>query len=363
MGDAADINAVGPAIRIGILGCGPIAQLAHLESVQKGRNVVLAAVCDRDQGLAVRFGRHYDAQRIYNDYDAMLTDDAVDAVIVATADAFHVSACRQALAAGKHVFCEKPIGISVEEVEELRRDVDTSGLVLQVGHMLRFDPGIQSAREFIDAEMGEMLALKAWYCDSTHRYTMTDAVQPVIRTGADAIRPGGDPKADRGRYNLLAHGSHLVDLARYLGGPIRAVDARLIERYGAMCWFVDVDFESGALGHLDLTVPVRMDWHEGFQIYGQHGSVIGRIHNPWFYKSSDVDIFSEADGAYRRVLGADGHFYRRQIEAFADVIEGGVPMTGATVEDGSASVQALVAISRSVESGRVVELANVTGPV
>lgn len=352
-----------PPLRIGVLGCGPIAQLAHLESVQKGRNVTLTAVCDRDKDLAERFGHHYDAERIHTDYDEMLSDDTVDAVIIATADAFHVPAARRALAAGKHVFCEKPIGVSVEEVEELRHDVEESGLVLQVGHMLRFDPGIQSAHDFVTDEMGEMLALKAWYCDSTHRYTMTDAVQPVTRSGAGALRPDGDPKADRHRYNLLAHGSHLVDLVRYLGGPISSVHARLRERYGALCWFVDVDFESGSLGHLDLTLPVRMDWHEGFQIYGQYGSVVARIHNPWFYKSSEVDIFREADGSSHRVLGADGHFYRRQIEGFADVITTGATMNGASIDDGVASIRALVAIRRSTESGGTVELADVTGPV
>lgn len=353
---------------VGILGCGPIAQLAHLASVQKGRNVVLAAVCDRDVELAQRFGHQYDAEKIHTDFDDMLADEAVEAVIVATSDAFHVPAARRALAAGKHVFCEKPLGVTVEEVEGLRADIEGTGLVLQVGHMMRFDPGIQSAHTFIQEEMGEMLALKAWYCDSTHRYTMTDALQPVTRTGADALRPSGDQKTDLRRYNLLAHGSHLVDLARYLGGAIRSVRARLLERHGAMCWFVDVDFDSGALGHLDLTVPVRMDWHEGFQIYGQNGSVVARIHNPWFYKSSEVDIFREADGSYHRVLGADGHFYRRQIEDFARVIrngEAGEPeaMNGASIDDGVASIRALVAIRRSAESGKPVDLADVSGPV
>ncbi len=355
-------------LRVGVLGCGPIAQMAHLESVQKGRNVMLAAVCDRDEGLANRFGHQYDAETIHTDYDQMLADDGVDAVIIATSDAFHVPAARRALSAGKHVFCEKPLGVTVEEVEELRGDVESSGLVLQVGHMMRFDPGIQSAQAFVTDEMGEMLALKAWYCDSTHRYTMTDALQPLTWTGADSLRPDGDRKADLHRYNLLAHGSHLVDLARYLGGPLRSVRTRLNERYGAMCWFVDVDFERGAMGHLDLTFQVRMDWHEGFQIYGQHGSIVAKIHNPWYYKSSEVDIFREATGSYSRVLGADGHFYRRQIEAFADVVrdgQAGIPttMNGASVDDGVASVRALVAIRQSAESGKPIDLADVSGPV
>ena len=87
-------------LRVGILGCGPIAQFAHLESAQKARNVVLHAVCDADESLAQRFGAFYDAGRIYLDYDEMLGDPQLDAVIIATADAFHVPAALKALAAG-----------------------------------------------------------------------------------------------------------------------------------------------------------------------------------------------------------------------------------------------------------------------
>jgi predicted dehydrogenase len=350
-------------IRVGILGCGPISQFAHLESVQKGRNVTLRAVCDADESLAQRFGQFYDAEHIYPDYDDMLADKQVDAVIIATSDAFHVPAALKALAAGKHVFCEKPIGVSVEEVEELARKVKQSDLVLQIGHMLRFDPGIEATHDFIQNEIGELLALKAWYCDSTRRYTVTDAVQPVPRFGTRALKSKDDPKKDKARYYMLAHGCHLVDLARHFCGPIKAVHARLSERFGAYCWFVETEFENGTLGHLDLTVAVRMDWHEGFQIYGEHGSATGKIFNPWYYKSSEVEIFHESDATYRRVLGADGHFYRRQLEAFADVILNRVPMRGASIEDGVASVRAMVAIAQSARSGQPVALADVSGPV
>jgi predicted dehydrogenase len=346
---------------MGILGCGPISQFAHLESVQKSRNTVLQAVCDADEGLAHHFGRFYDAKRIYLDYDQMLADPQVDAIIIGISDAFHVPAALKALAAGKHVLCEKPIGIAVEEVEELAAAVGKSGKVLQIGHMLRFDPGIESAREFIRTKMGEMLALKAWYGDSTHRYSMTDAVQPLARQGSRVLRPGGDPKADTQRYFMLAHGSHLVDLARYLGGPLRAVQARFNQRFGAHCWFIHVDFMSGAIGHLDLTIGVRMDWHEGFQIYGEHGSASAKIYNPWFYKSSDVELFHEDSATTTRVLGADGHFYRRQLEGFADSVLAGAPMRGADIADGLASIKTMVAIAHSVASGKSVEVAGATG--
>jgi predicted dehydrogenase len=160
---------------------------------------------------------------------------------------------------------------------------------------------------------------------------------------------------------MLAHGSHLVDTARWLCGPITEVHARLSERFGAYCWFVETSFANGTLGHLDLTVAVRMDWHEGLQLYGQNGSVMAKTFNPWYYRSSDVEIFHEKDATTRRPLGADGHFYRRQIEGFADTILHGAPMRGADAEDGVASIRAMVAIARSVESGQPVRLDAVSG--
>ncbi len=348
-------------LQVGVLGCGPIAQAAHLESCAKARNADLYAICDVAEDLLERMACIYQPTRTYTDYADMLSDPALDAVIVATADAFHVSASIAALQAGKHVLCEKPAGTTVEEVARLREVVTASGLVFQVGHMKRFDAGIQAAKAFIDDEMGEMLAFKAWYADSTHRYDMTDALQPPIVSSSQARRPATDPKADPRQYYLLAHGSHLVDTARFLGGEIVEVDARLGERFGAHCWFVETAFASGALGHLDLTVAVRMDWHEGFQIYGEHGSILGKTFNPWFFKTSEVDVFREATASTTRVLGADGHFYRRQLEGFADVILNGVPMCGADSDDGLASVQALSAITESARTGKPVRLVDATG--
>ena len=346
-------------LRIGVLGCGPIAQAAHFEACTKARNATLYAICDVADDLRMRMAATHAPTRQFNDYNAMLADPDVEAVIIATSDAFHVPAALLALQAGKHVLCEKPLATGVEEAESLRGIA--GDLVLQVGHMKRYDAGLQAAKAFIDKDMGELVALKAWYCDSTHRYPMTDAVQPLMVTSKAAKKPSGDPKADLDRYYMLAHGSHLVDTARYFAGEIVAVDARLLHRAGMRCWFVDVEFASGTLGHLDLTVAVRMDWHEGFQIYGQNGSCIGKTYNPWYYKTSEVDIFHESDGTTRRVLGADGHFYRRQLEGFAETVLTGRDTGGAGLEDGIASVRAMVAIAQSVRSGHPVRLADVSG--
>jgi predicted dehydrogenase len=353
----------GAKLRIGVLGCGAIAQAAHFESCTKASNAELFAVCDVAEDLMQRMRITHGAARGYTNFDAMLADPDVDAIIIATSDAFHVPLSMRALRAGKHVLCEKPIGIAVEEVEALRRTVQETGLVLRIGHMKRFDPGIESARRFIADEMGELTALKAWYCDSTSRYLVTDAVQPLIVRTAGALKPTIDIRRDLRRYYMLAHGSHLVDTARYLAGDIEEVSARFSDRGGMRCWFVDVAFASGALGHLDLTVAIRMDWHEGFQAYGQHGSIVAKTYNPWLFRSSHVEIFRESDGSYHRTLGADAHFYRRQLEAFANAVAGEGDTEGATVEDGVASVRAMAAITQSLATKRPVRLIDSSGDV
>ena len=350
-------------LRIGVLGCGPIAQFAHFDAVRKARNADLYAICDLAPDLVERMAAIHRPARTFHDYATMLADLEIDAVIVAIADQFHVEACRAAIAAKKHVLVEKPLGTSVEECEALRSEVRVSGLILQVGNNRRFDPGVEYAARFIREEMGGILALRAWYCDSTHRYDMTDNLQPIPILSERAKKPAGDPKSDRKRYYVLGHGSHLVDTARYLGGPIEWVRARHLERYGAHSWFVEVQYESGAMGQLDLTIPIRGDFQEGFAVYGEHGSASGKIHLPWFFKSADVECFSERDRTFRRPLGEDGYSYKRQIEGFAATILDGAPMIGAAVEDGTAAMRAMVAIARSVESGERVELATVKGGV
>src|SRR5438874_3039143 len=143
-------------LRIGVLGCGPIAQFAHFDACRKARNAELYAICDVATDLRERMAEVHRPTVAYGDYDAMLADPRVEAVIVAISDQFHVPACLKALDADKHVLVEKPLGVSVEECEALKTRVRGSGRVLQVGNNRRFDPGIAFAHRFIREEMGAL---------------------------------------------------------------------------------------------------------------------------------------------------------------------------------------------------------------
>ncbi|MFR3684335.1 MAG: Gfo/Idh/MocA family protein [Enterococcus sp.] len=348
-------------VKIGVLGAGQISQAAHFDSIRRANNAELYAICDVDEYLLNEMNALYHPKKIYTDFDEMLKDPNMDAVVIGIADNFHVPMTIKAIKAGKPVLVEKPLGMSIEEVEELGKLVKESGIHVQVGNMKRFDSGIEAAKDFIDEEMGEMLALKAWYCDNTYRYTTTDNVQPVILSGPHAKKPDGDPKADKRRYYMRGHGSHLYDTARYLGGNIIAVTAWLTEKYGSYSWFVTAEFENGFVGQLDLTLQVRMDWHEGFEVYGEKGSVLAKTYNPWTFKSSDVEIFKVSDDSYHRPIAVDGHFYRRQIEDFARTVATGKVGRGATVEDGIQAMKIMQAVQESVKTGKRVVVDSVTG--
>lgn len=350
-------------LRIGILGAGPIAQAAHFDATRKARNAELFAICDAAEDLLEQAAAIHQPQVTYTDFTAMLADPQVDAVIIAVADQFHVPLAQQALAAGKHVLVEKPLGVSIEECEALRQTVLDQQLVFQIGNNKRFDPGFAFAHQFIQAQMGQRMALKAWYYDSVYRYTMTDNLQPLPISSSNARKPAGNPKADKPRYFMLTHGSHLVDTARFFGGEIVQVQARTAHRFDAYCWFIAVDFADGSVGHLDLIIPIRGDFEEGFQLFGEHGSIQGRAYLPWYHKASYVECFSTADRQYHRVLGEDSYTYKLQIEGFADTILHGAPQQGANLDDGIAAMRAMVAIARSVEWRRPVALDEATGGV
>lgn len=350
-------------LRIGVLGCGPIAQIAHFDACRKARNAELYAICDVAGDLVEKMAALHEPRAAYRRLEQMLADPQVEAVLIATADQFHVPLCRQAIAAGKPVLVEKPLGVTIEEGEHLRQEVRDRGVVFQVGNNRRFDPGIAFARDFVEQQLGELIAFRGWYCDSTWRYTMTDNLQPIVRASSTARRPPGNPKADKRRYFMLTHGSHLVDTARFLVGEITAVRARCRESGGAYCWFVEADLANGALAHLELTIPIRGDFEEGFRIYGEQGSVQGKVFLPWYHKASLVECFSEKSRQFSRPLGEDAHTYKLQIESFADTILRGTAQRGAGIDDGVAALRAMVAIARSAESGDKVRLSAVQGGV
>jgi predicted dehydrogenase len=117
-------------------------------------------LCDVDEAARERFATRYPQARVTGDYEELLADPELEAVVVATPVPTHFPLARSALAAGKHVFVEKPPAMRGEEMDELVRLAEANDLVLMPGHLLLYHPGIRKLKELIDSgALGDVLCL------------------------------------------------------------------------------------------------------------------------------------------------------------------------------------------------------------
>lgn len=273
-------------IRVGVIGCGPITLNAHADAIVKAANIELEAIADHDEVLLAEMTHRLRPARAYRDGDDLLNDPRVELVIIAVHDRFHVPLARKAVAAGKHVLVEKPLGISVEECESLRHSL-TRNRVLAVGCNRRFLPGVRAAKRFLFDEGGEVVSYRSHYYDSTFRHSVTQANKfpPAVAPGGNVIGPDGPDwkSTDKRVYNLVTHSPHLLDLARHLIGPVSAVRA-VYREIGVEAdaspalapghvWWIDLRFLSGSNGQCLRLLPRAGEFEEGFEVHCSGGHV------------------------------------------------------------------------------------------
>lgn len=336
------------ALRIAVIGAGKVAQNLHLPAIEKSTRCELVAVCDASLHVAQAVGTRYSVPGVYDSVDAVLGDDAVEAVLIAVGDPLHVHTAMAALDAGKHVFVEKPLGVTASECAPLADKVLESGLMLQVGTMKRFDPGIEYVRDAVEQQIGPVVSFDARYLASADEYIDESSIfVPVIRD-PDYVRPGY--KLDLQPYYLATHGVHLFDQIRFvLGAPasVQAIFQRNGDRYS---WHGLLRMVNGAIGHFELSVYVESEWSEGLRIFGERGSAFVETPNPFFLRSSQVRVFDAGDQTWHSPTFPNSDAYLRQLDAFAASVRDGEP-AGADVAAGIAALEMIEAVERSVDSG------------
>src|SRR5947208_2528165 len=149
-------------VKIGVVGAGAIAQLAHLPVLAKMRGAELVAICDNDRpkarGLADRFG----VPDVFTDIEDLLELDALDAVVIATPNHLHEPHVLAALAAKRHVLCERPLSLSARGVERILTAATRADRTVTVANNHRFRTDVQTLSGFIHGgELGKFLGLRA----------------------------------------------------------------------------------------------------------------------------------------------------------------------------------------------------------
>jgi predicted dehydrogenase len=340
-------------VRLALIGCGRIAQVAHLPAVEKAEGVELVAVSDPNVDVAHSVARRYGLSAAYTSQRSVWADQSVEAVIITAPDRFHHVLTTEALLAGKHVLVEKPLTSTVQQAEDLVDLVDRTGLTLQVGAMKRHDEGVQYARRFIAESLGEARSFNAWYRIGDLRSGIEATLFPPVFGEAVTRRQEGAFKADRRRYLLATHGAHIFDTLRFLLGDVASLVARHRQYDRDHVWQALLTTTAGAVGTVTITADVPGVPAEGIEVFGATGAVRVDLHFPFYRQASTVHAY--ANGVVVVPALTDGDVYERQVEAFARTIRAGehpVP----DVRDGLAAVRLIEATATAVEIGSEVKL-------
>jgi predicted dehydrogenase len=191
--------------RTAIFGTGFMGRV-HLEAVRRVESVEATAIAGRSAEAARRLGAGFTIPTIATDYRDVLRDPAIDAVHICTPNAQHFLMAKDALQAGKHLICEKPLATSVEQAEELVALAERQGLRNCVCHNLRFYPIVQQMRSMREAgDLGEILVVQGTYFQDWLLYD-TDWNWRV------------DAKAGGPSRCMADIGSHWFDMAEHVTG-------------------------------------------------------------------------------------------------------------------------------------------------
>lgn len=137
-------------LKVGLVGCGRIASVAHLPCYQMMPNAKVVAVMDAIEERAKVTARSFRIKKWYNDYRSMLKDEEIEAIDICSPPNAHAEQAIMAAETGKHILCEKPISTNMEDARKLESAVKRAGVTFMTGFAYRFHPLLQKAREAVD---------------------------------------------------------------------------------------------------------------------------------------------------------------------------------------------------------------------
>lgn len=252
---------MGEPMRVGVIGTGAIARAHVLGYEAAGAEIV--ALCDVNPAVLAERQASWRIANGYTSYEELLADERIEAVSICTPNASHHPITLAAAAAGKHVLCEKPVSLDLAQAQEMIDACARAGVTLQVGHHLRSFMVAAKAKEMIAAgAIGEVS-----YARFRQAHDWGGSRQPRGAFGSREQSGGG---------TLLDNGCHLFDLARFLGGNVRDVFARV----ATLKFDVEVEdtaisslgYTSGAMGQVEVAWT-STGWQEAFWLWGTEGSL------------------------------------------------------------------------------------------
>jgi len=333
-------------IKVAVVGCSSMAKL-HMKGVVQNENAELYAICGTDEKNLAERAKEFDVKRVYTDYNILVNDPEIDAVVLVTPDQIHREMTEKFLKAGKAVLCEKPMALSVEDCEKMIACEREVGGKLMIGQICRANPRFAKMKEIIDSgRIGELMFVESEYA---HNYEKVSGFE--------------DWRKIPERHPFIGGGCHAVDLLRWLAGDPTEVTAYSNKKY-LLDWPVDDNtvaifkFPNNVIGKVFVSIGCKRDYTMRTCIYGTKGTLICESKAPYvqLYETNEELGCRFSDTNPQMIYaGYKDHNAVKEIEDFINALVNETAMPISSV-DGASTVAVCCAAVESAKLNRPVEI-------
>ncbi len=328
-------------VRMAFVGLGRWSDMLADGAKRSGRIEIAGGLSRSDEKKAA-FSEKYGGAPMKS-YEDILADASIGAVVLTTPNSLHMPQAVEAARAGKHVFVEKPMALSVADCKKMIAAAKEAGTVLAVGQNTRRLARYRKAAELIrNGSVGEVVLIEG-NSSKTQGYRLTPDLWRYSRDES----PGGP---------LASFTVHQMDTFNYLVGPVRRISAFVKKLSGPAppddVMAATVEFECGALGYLGGTMLTES--RNFTQIHGTEGNVlVDEMGGAACYQKKGSEAFEQIPMPDAKIQTADS--LAEQMDDFAASIQNGTKPEVAG-EEGMAAIAIFEAILRSAESDRPVNI-------
>ncbi|HIZ10735.1 MAG TPA: inositol 2-dehydrogenase [Candidatus Eubacterium faecavium] len=334
-------------LKVGIIGAGRIGQV-HAKSITYHiPQAEIVAISDIYEEGAKKVAEELGIPNYYKDYHRILDDPAIDAVLICSSTDTHADIACEAAEAGKHIFCEKPVDLTVEKIKKVIEAVDKAGVKLQIGFNRRYDHNFAYIKKLAnDGKIGKLQTIKI---------TSRDPEPPSI----DYVKVSGGI--------FLDMTVHDFDMARFIGGEVEEVyanatvmvDPAIGEAGDVDTALVALKFKSGAIGVIDNCRRASYGYDQRLEVFGSKGQAAAANDKPTNVAFIDKNGSVEDKPLY--------FFLERYMQSFTDEMTQFIDCvlndkpTQTTVYDGLEALRLGLAAKKSVAEHRPVKLSEIEG--
>ena len=334
----------GKKLNVAVIGCGAISKL-HMEGVLEKPEATLYAICDNatDDRMAKK-AKAYNPQVTTTDYMELVNDPNVDVAIITTPDNTHMEMTCAFLKAGKPVLLEKPMALTKEECDEMRRVEKETGVMLMVGQVCRYNPNFDRAKKMVDGgAIGELVFVESEYA---HDYKHS--------------RGYNDWRVSPEREGVIGGGCHAIDFLRLVAGNPTEVTAYSTHKY-LMDWPVKdttvaiYKFPNNVIGKVFCGIGVKRNYTMRTCLYGTKGTIIFES------QGREIRLFQEDhNGNYYttpRILASvpKDHNMSAEVSDFIDAVVQGKSSPISSIE-GASTIAVCRATVESAKLGQPVQI-------